>query len=328
MKTGFVASLSLVALGLTMAVGCTAAAPSEEPETVNETNDAIIGGDLHSGHPAVVAVGDNSRAFCTGTVIGKRTVITAGHCYAAGIKAIYLGSNVTSVSGLTKIAVAQAIRHPGYKTTGGKPSNDLTIVKLASDAPMQPAPLFRGTMDNSSTFIGPKFTWVGYGDNIPGSGPWGGSSGFGKKRITHFAINVVGAVGGTQVGGTAGKIDETMFWYNVPGLSMCHGDSGGPAFFVQDGVEHLIGATSFGNPGCSSDGVQARTDAPQIAAFIQPNLDVFENNDACRGDGTCNESCNTGGQVQDPDCHEVHAGQDGICSQLAENDPDCGGAAH
>lgn len=98
---------------------------------------------------------------------------------------------------------------------------------------------------------------------------------------------------------------------------------------VQDGVEHLIGATSFGNPGCSSDGVQSRTDAPQIANFIQPNLDAFEGDDACRGDGSCQRvSCNTGGQVKDPDCHEAHAGRDGICSQLAENDPDCTASSH
>lgn len=326
MKIGFAA---LALAGLTMAVGCTASTQSEEPETVGETNDAIIGGTLETGHPYVVAVGDNSRAFCTGTVIGKHTVITAGHCYAAGIKAIYFGSNVTSTTGLTKVAVTQAIRHPGYKTTGGKPSNDLTILRLAGEGvSVQSAPLFRGTMDNSPTFIGPKFTWVGYGDSVSGSGPWGGSSGFGKKRITHFGINVVGQVGGTQVGGAVGKIDETMFWYNVPGLSMCHGDSGGPAFFVQDGVEHLIGATSFGNPSCASDGAQARTDAPQIAAFIQPNLDTFESGDACRSDGTCNESCNTGGQVRDPDCHAAHCGQDGVCSQLCAADPDCSGSTH
>jgi secreted trypsin-like serine protease len=326
MKTGFV--LSLAALGLTMAVGCSTAT-TEQPEQVNETNDAIIGGELETGHPYVVAVGDNSRAFCTGTVIGKHTVLTAGHCYAAGIKAIYISNNVTSTSGATKIAVAQAIRHPGYTTTGGKPSNDLTILKLASEAPMQPAPLFRGTMDNSPTFIGPLFTWVGFGDNVVGSGPWGGSSGFGKKRITHFAINKVGEVGGTQVGGTVGTIDETMFWYQVPGKSMCHGDSGGPAFFVQDGVEHLIGATSFGDPGCGADGVQSRSDAPQIANFIQANLDAFEANDACRSDGSCNESCNSGGQVVDPDCHEAHAAADGVCSQVASPaDPDCTATAH
>lgn len=183
MKTGFVA---LALVGLTMAVGCTTSATSEEPETVNETNDAIIGGELHSGHPSVVAVGDNSRAFCTGTVIGKRTVITAGHCYAAGIKAIYLGArDTTSTSGLAISRSPGPSATPATRRRAASSSNDLTIVKLAADAPMQPAPLFRGTMNNDSTFIGPKFTWVGYGDNVAGSGPWGGSSGFGKKRITH-----------------------------------------------------------------------------------------------------------------------------------------------
>jgi secreted trypsin-like serine protease len=40
---------------------------------------AIVGGVTEPGHPYVVAVGANF-AFCSGTLISARTVLTAGHC--------------------------------------------------------------------------------------------------------------------------------------------------------------------------------------------------------------------------------------------------------
>src|SRR4051812_30265443 len=66
---------------------------------------------------------------------------------------------------------------------------------------------------------------------------------------------------------------------------------------------------------------------PQIANFIQPNLDAFENNDPCRSDGVCNDSCNTGPNFVDPDCADQHCGADGICalSCSSPRDPDCTG---
>jgi hypothetical protein len=299
------------AVGLAMTFGC--ASTADHNGNVAESSDQIIGGTTENGHPYVVGVGSNSRAFCTGTVISKRTVLTAGHCYASGIQKIYLGTNI--MQGAPTIAVARAVRHPGFRASPF-PTNDLTVVQLASDAPMQPAPLLRETLANNADFIGPTFTWVGYGDNH--SGFFGG--GFGTKRIASWAIN---AVGPAHVGGTPGDIDATMFWYKVPGLSACHGDSGGPAFFAKDGVEHVAGVTSFGSGSCSSDGVQSRSDKPQIDAFIQAQIDTFENNDACRSDGQCNESCNTGGQVRDADCHVNHCAADGICAAACGDDPDC-----
>jgi hypothetical protein len=131
------------------------------------------------------------------------------------------------------------------------------------------------------------------------------------------------------VGGSAGRIDASQFFYATPGTNTCRGDSGGPAFFVKNGVEHLAGVTSFGDPLCLRDGVQARTDGPTIAAFIQPLIDAIEPDEACRADGACNAACNAGGQVQDPDCQAAHCGRDGVCAQgcVAPVDPDCSGAA-
>src|SRR5262249_14388264 len=151
---------------------------------------------------------------------------------------------------------------------------DLTLVQLAEDAPVQPAPLLRETMDNSSEFVGPPVTFVGYGVTNGNT-----QTGFGLRRVATFPIQVVGPA---QIGGSSGAIDDTEFYYSLPGRNTCNGDSGGPAFLVRGGVERHMGTTSTGDLSCSEDGVDARTDAPQIAAFIQPTIDAFENRDPCR----------------------------------------------
>jgi cysteine-rich repeat protein len=275
----------------------------------------IIGGRTEEGHPSVVGVGDASGAFCTGTVISKRTVITAGHCFTpgqtnGGITRVFFGQNLNGGT----VTVAQAIRHPGFNNN--TLANDLAILRLATDALSQPAPILRETMNNTGVFIGPKFTFVGYGVSNGTS-----QTGFGTKRVVTFPI---AAVGPASVGGTPGSIDATQFYYKVPGKNTCNGDSGGPAFAIRNGLELHAGTTSFGDGPCTLDGVQARTDAPAISNFIQPNINTFESTNACKSDGTCTAGCNVNGQLGDPDCAAQHRGADGVCVAAATPvDPDC-----
>lgn len=270
----------------------------------DEPGLGIVGGTADVNHPYVVGVGDNFGAFCTGTVISTRTVITAGHCFG-GIRKIFLGPNVNGQT----INVVQEIRHPGYSNS--TLTNDLAILKLGQDFPFPPAPLLRETMSNTPTYIGPNFTFVGYGNSSS-------SGGFGLKRSVTFPI---AAVGPANVGGTPGSIDSTMFYYRVPGENTCNGDSGGPAFIVRGGVERHAGVTSFGDGPCTFDGVNNRTDNPAITSFIQPHIDQFEPGNPCKNDGQCNASCG----AFDPDCAANHCGADGECSYACAQpiDPDC-----
>jgi hypothetical protein len=128
----------------------------------------------------------------------------------------------------------------------------------------------------------------------------------------------------------SGPIDKSMFYFKVAKKNTCNGDSGGPAFVARSKVERLAGATSSGDADCKIDGTDARTDAPAIAAFIQPTIDLFEGQSPCRADGVCDESCNVGNQLVDPDCAEAHCGADGMCvlSCAEPLDPDCTGVDH
>ena len=59
--------------------------PAAQPAASQE--DAIIGGTLAMGDPAVVAMavrsGGSYESICTGTLIAPKTVLTAAHCINA-----------------------------------------------------------------------------------------------------------------------------------------------------------------------------------------------------------------------------------------------------
>ena len=304
---------------------CGATDPREAAaEPTAAAQERIVGGVVDAWRSYVVGIADNQGAFCSGTVISRRTVLTAGHCFTAnagkqgGILKVLFGPDLLD-SSVVSVDTVKAVRHPGYDDT--TLSNDLCLVELAADAPSQAVPLLRETLNNGPQFIGPRFTFVGYGDD--------GMGNYNLRRVVTFPIGTIGPASvGLDTG--SGPIDGTMFYFAVPGKNTCNGDSGGPAFVVRNKVERVAGATSSGDAACTVDGTDARTDAPAIAAFIQPTLDEIEGMDPCRADGSCDESCNVGNQLVDPDCAENHCGADGICvlSCAAPPDPDCLGIDH
>ncbi|WP_437734557.1 S1 family peptidase [Sorangium sp. So ce1335] len=302
--------IALLCLG---APGCADMLAGDEGEQpVLTSQQRIVGGAVDTAHAYVVGVGNRMRAYCTGTVISRRTVITAGHC-TTGATRVYFGTNLGWRSASVRVEASR--RHPAFDSATLE--NDITLLKLESDAPVQPAPLLRESMENNGWYVGPEYTFVGYGvtDGVAGTG-------FGTRRVATFPIL---AVGPARVGGTPGTITENQFYYQVPAMNTCAGDSGGPAFLVRWGVERHAGVTSFGDDPCTLDGVQARTDHHQIARFIQPTLDEFEADNPCRADGLCEASCDVGPEVIDPDCAEHHCGADGVCSLacVLPADPDC-----
>lgn len=308
MKKGLLSVVSCLCV-----LGCADVPAGDEGEqAVLTARQPIVGGAVDRAHAYVVGVGHGIGAYCSGTVISRRTVITAGHCYGR-ITRVYFGTSLSRRSPVLR--VEEVIRHPDYDPATLQ--NDLAVIKLEGDAPVQAAPLLREAMENSWRYVGPDFVFVGYGvtDGVAGTG-------FGTRRVVTFPIL---AVGPATVGGTPGVIDATQFYYQVPARNTCTGDSGGPAFIVRGGVERHAGVTSFGDDPCTLDGVQARTDAEAIRSFIQPAIDAFEGDDPCRADGVCQDWCNTRPELVDPDCAERYCGADGVCALacVAPADPDC-----
>ena len=298
--------------------------PRSRARAVGTARQEVIGGVTDPGHWYVVMVGDSNGGFCSGSVVSKRTVITAGHCWGTGPDAItHVYFDHGNPLQRTRIAATSTVRHPGYDDFSL--TNDLAMVQLSADAPVQPVPLLRETLGPS--FIGPSFTWVGYGDiNVFGAG-------FGTRRVVTFPIQLIGPQSNIPVpmsapSGASEEIDSTQFYFQVLNKNTCTGDSGGPGLVVRNRVERHAGITSFGDDECAYDGVVARTDAARMS-WIQGNIDAWEPNGPCRSDGVCGAGCVSSaaaplGRMEDPDCADQHCGADGVCViSCSPVDSDC-----
>ena len=224
------------ALALTLAA---CAAPVGDDEAARDeaeaTTSAIVGGEPTSGFAAVGALTRGGSPFCTGTVVARRTVVTAAHCLE-GLRAssirFALGPN--GFAPQASLRVARAVPHPQYDRR--RLTNDIGVLVLAEDAPVA----LNASMDRS--WVGRELAFVGYGATNGFTGRGGGF-----KRVVTIPV--------AQVGSTA-------FAYVDRARNTCFGDSGGPALTADEsGAPVLVGVTSYGDETCSAYGVDTRVDA-------------------------------------------------------------------
>ncbi len=249
-------------------------------------SQAIIGGTLAQGDPAVVSLsvryGAGYESLCTGTLIAPKTVLTAAHCiYAYGQNTQYFVTLGTHADAPTRaILVAQQYKDPNYNQT----SHDFGLLRLAQpilDVP--PIPLNEAPMN--STHVGRAIRHVGYGLTVAN----GQSNG--EKREVTYALRQVTAY--TIESGAAGK-------------QTCQGDSGGPGFMVMPGdtTEKLVGVVSYGDQNCAIEGFDGRVDIG--APWIRQTMGAWEA-PTCATDGQCVAGCTP----VDQDCV---CKADGVCS--------------
>ena len=295
--------------------------------------------------PYAVAVQNAQRALCSGTLVSKRIVVTAAHCYqpdgpagpAVPLRKVLFGATLgpTTSQGVDIVNVPQVsdgIRiHPQYNVIRpGRPDAihaiyDVAVVRLVADPPAgtQAVPLMREILDNTATTVGPEWTFIGYG-YYRTTQPYEAN----VRRVITFPIRAVGGIG-IDVGPPLGALHSSLVYYANQPREPAQGDSGGPSFLARFGVERLAAVTSFGEIGVW--GTQARTDADILSNFIQPAIDAWEGPAAnpanpCRSDGICQPSCQ-GTQIDlvDPDCASQYCAADGVCALACVQpiDPDC-----
>ena len=274
-------TLAIGAFALSLGAGCVSGADNLGSAPPQET--FIVGGESESGYGAVVAVLYHGGQGCTGTLVNSTFVVTAAHCVegeSASIMSVFFGNNV-SASG-TEIDVVRAVPHPAYN--GSTLSADIAVLELARPAPANITPIPYSTAPLSGRHVGQSATFVGFG-----LADVNNDSSAGLKRSVQIPITFV---------------YPEEFHYAAPGKQTCFGDSGGPAFLNIDGVERLVGVTSYGDANCAEFGANIRTDA--FADFLADTIGDDSGtmgDDACAAEGRYNDgTCDTDCLQPDPDC--------------------------
>ncbi|EGU54777.1 secreted peptidase [Vibrio nigripulchritudo ATCC 27043] len=239
----------------------------------NSVQPRIIGGAevAHSSVPYQVALQTPSGfQFCGGTIIARDWVLTAAHCLdgksASGVQ-IRIGVSDLRTNQGEKHNVSQFIVHEGWGTSGI--SNDIALLKLATpvDAKYKIAKLPTPEIKARLASLGSSVKVSGWGQTVTGD-PSGGSD---VLKATN--LNIISNSECTQLINLPGiSVPKDNICGYKARTSSCYGDSGGP-FVKQSGSDYyLIGAVSWGQPGCAA--ATAFADVTQFVPWISQKSGV------------------------------------------------------
>ena len=288
------------------ALGCADASPP-----INEDDANIVGGETDTGDPSVVAVyaqqpGSDAGFLCTGSVIAPTVVLTAAHCVSTfetgkGATFTVLTSANINRGGGQQLAVSEVHANPRWSAHNLEGGHDQGIVILSEPTSLPALPFNRQAL--ASGAVGRPLRLVGYGISDGAR-----QTGAGVKRQVLTALR---------------SIAPMLIGVGDSRHGTCNGDSGGPAFMKIDGVETIVGVTSYGNEDCSDGGFDARvdTDLAFIDAYLPKTCAPACDGRSCGADG-CGGSC--GGCAAGDLCSEEGecvSATDGCQSAGAEMEP-------
>jgi hypothetical protein len=207
--------------------------------------DPLIGGAADDGDPAVVSFAVGGYPACSGSLVGKNTVLTAGHCARLLGDGIFydvrFGADARKPTRTVK--VTEQLAHPQYSAEGAP--YDFALLRL-HDAVTDVTPLPLGTAPLSDADVGADLRHVGFGVDDEAA-----ASGGGFKRTATWPL---------------ARVDDDFLYSGGAAGQTCTGDSGGPALLLRDGVEQLVGVVSDG-PDCHSAGWDGRVD--RVAPWVR-----------------------------------------------------------
>ncbi|RWS01240.1 chymotrypsin 1-like protein, partial [Dinothrombium tinctorium] len=216
-------------------------------------------------------------SFCGGFIWNRNTIITAAHCVQECPQSPNTNVSIVACIGDRKISdnkdgqvcfnALSYKAHPQYSCTTIK--NDIAIIK---------------TQDMKV----PYFSDDGYGSTNticePSLSDYTGKSLFvsGWGRYSHFHEGIsdvlqkapANVVPLTMCRRIYPGIDSTQVCLQGPeGQSVCNGDSGGPAFYVnQNGFAEAVGIASFATENCPWYGIFVYTSVAAFRDFIDANV--------------------------------------------------------
>lgn len=272
--------------------------------------------DNTQAHMAVVGLSFGGGG-CSGTLISRDVVLTAGHCaygQSAGSYTVTFGDNWYSPDHTR--SVSEVWVHPGYNDQNI--THDVALLRLSTEAPasITPIPYLPSNLGITSTDVGMNLEFVGFGTTETGSS--------GYKLTTNNQLSwVCTSPGGCNFPAGWGSQNTICHDQNPGGI--CFGDSGGPAFVVRNNKEYVAGIASYvGSSNCAGFACHAKVDEyeTEIRDFVggilgAPCTAAWECDSGFCASGVCCESACTG------TCMTCDLpGSPGLC-QVAPNGTTC-----
>ncbi|KYG64490.1 hypothetical protein AZI85_03490 [Bdellovibrio bacteriovorus] len=180
--------------------------------------------------------------FCTGTLIGPHTVLTAGHCFdkqrlpsLSGVNIIF---TTKKYSMYQRSAVARKASdweiHPDYNSTKKLYDHDIAVVRFEVSIPDGFQPVDFDT-DRRTDYSNEEVYVYGYGRSKDYTG---------RKNQDIYAYLGQLHRGILKIDSSYHRSDDRYWTVSGADTSICQGDSGGPQFYHKEGVLKIIGVNS------------------------------------------------------------------------------------